>query len=77
MSPCGNGERGLPDQILFGSGNQVRIATGDANGKLVAHRKAALQIYLECDRERIEAGPEIGARSGHAQCDWGQTDIMP
>lgn len=56
-----DGERGLPDQIVFAWRDLVGIAAGNANGKPGTDREPAFQKYLKGDTKGVKARAQIRA----------------
>ena len=63
--PCSprHGEGGLPDQVIGAGGDLRRIAPFGADRELAARPEAAGEVDAQRQPERIEAGPQVGARS--------------
>ncbi len=52
----GYGERGLPDEIVFGCGDQVCVSAGGSDREFVCEAEAAIEIGGEGEAQGVEAG---------------------
>lgn len=64
MCAAGDGEGGLPDQVVFAGGNLAGIAAGRADDEPTGDAKAAFEIDFESDPKSVKARTEVGARAG-------------